>query len=47
MNSLIADTYPTFRLYQALRAQLIDLLADEDLRFTAPDSASRSTRRCC
>jgi len=34
MNSLITDTYPTFRLYQALRAQLIDLLADEDLRFT-------------
>lgn len=34
MNSLLTNTYPTFRLYQALRAQLMDLLVDEDLRFT-------------
>lgn len=34
MNSLITDYYPTFRMYQALRGQLLDLLADEDLRFT-------------
>ena len=34
MNSLTTQYYPTFRLYQALRGQLLDLLADEDLRFT-------------
>lgn len=34
MNSIMADYYPTFRLYQALRVQLLELLSDEDLRFT-------------
>ncbi|HSN76098.1 MAG TPA: DinB family protein [Anaerolineae bacterium] len=34
MNSLITDYYPTFRMYQALRGQLLELLSDEDLRFT-------------
>ena len=33
MNSIMADYYPTFRLYQALRVQLMELLTDEDLRF--------------
>jgi hypothetical protein len=34
MNSLITGYYPTFRMYQALRGQLLELLSDEDLRFT-------------
>lgn len=34
MNSLITQYYPTFRLYQALRGQLLELLSDDDLRFT-------------
>jgi hypothetical protein len=34
MNSILADYYPTFRLYQALRSQLMELLNDDDLRFT-------------
>lgn len=34
MNSLITDYYPTFRMYQALRGQLLELLSDDDLRFT-------------
>ncbi len=33
MNSIIADYYPTFRMYQALRTQLMDSLTDDDLRF--------------
>ena len=35
MNSLIENQYPTFELYQSLRAQLMDILADEDLLFAA------------
>jgi hypothetical protein len=34
MNSLMTQYYPTFRLYQALRGQLLESLADEDMRFT-------------
>jgi hypothetical protein len=34
MNSLMTQYYPTFRLYQALRGQLLESLADDDLRFT-------------
>lgn len=34
MNSLITDYYPTFRMYQALRTQLMELLSDDDLRYT-------------
>ena len=34
MNSLITDYYPTFCMYQALRGQLLELLSDDDLRFT-------------
>lgn len=32
MNSLITEYYPTFRMYQALRGQLLELLSDEDLQ---------------
>lgn len=35
MNSLIRDYYPTFQLYQALRDQLMDILTDDDLSYTA------------
>ena len=34
MNSLITGYYPTFHMYQALRTQLMDLLTDDDLRYT-------------
>ena len=33
MNSLIEKYYPTFELYQSLRAQLMQILTDEDLMF--------------
>lgn len=33
MNSLIENYYPTFELYQSLRAQLMQILTDEDLMF--------------
>ena len=34
MNSILADYYPTFRMYQALRTQLMDSLSDDDLGYT-------------
>ena len=34
MNSILTDYYPTFRMYQALRTQLMDSLTDDDLRYT-------------
>ena len=34
MNSILTDYYPTFRMYQALRTQLMDNLRDDDLRYT-------------
>ena len=34
MNSILTDYYPTFRMYQALRTQLMDSLSDDDLRYT-------------
>jgi hypothetical protein len=33
MNSIITDAYSLFELYQALRNQLVEILADEDLSF--------------
>lgn len=33
-NAIIENYYPMFELYQRLRAQLMDLLTDEDLSFT-------------
>ena len=33
MNTIIERYYPTFEQYQAVRAQLMDLLSDEDLSF--------------
>ena len=33
MNSLIENYYPTFELYQSLRAQLMETVTDEDLLF--------------
>jgi hypothetical protein len=33
MNSLIENYYPTFELYQSLRVQMMEVLADEDLLF--------------
>jgi hypothetical protein len=35
MNRLIENYYPTFEYYQALRGQLLDILSDEDLLFSA------------
>ena len=34
MNSIMAEYYPTFRMYQALRTQLMDSLSDDDLGYT-------------
>ena len=34
MNSILTDYFPTFRMYQALRTQLMDNLSDDDLRYT-------------
>ena len=33
MNRIVADYYPIFSLYQALREQLLDVLTDDDLAF--------------
>ncbi len=35
MNSVMRDYYPIFAMYQALRAQLMELLTDEDLQYRA------------
>ncbi len=37
MNSIMTNYYPTFRMYQALRNQLMELLDDKDLSFTPSD----------
>lgn len=34
MNSIMQNDYPVFRLYQALRTQLMGLLSDDDLAFS-------------
>lgn len=34
MNSIMTEYYPTFRMYQALRTQLMDSLRDDDLGYT-------------
>src|SRR5947207_1349124 len=34
MNRIMTEYYPIFQLYQALRDQLIELLADTDLHYT-------------
>ena len=34
MNSIMTEYYPTFRMYQALRTQLMDNLTDDDLGYT-------------
>jgi hypothetical protein len=34
MNRIMTEYYPTFRMYQGMRDQLIDLLADEDLGYS-------------
>lgn len=33
MNSIMQNVYPIFRMYQALRNQMMDLLSDEELNF--------------
>ncbi len=33
MNRILADYYPIFSLYQALRDQLLDVITDDDLSF--------------
>ena len=34
MNSILTDYFPMFRMYQALRTQLMDSLRDDDLSYT-------------
>jgi len=36
MNSIMRDYFPTFEMYQALRAQLMEILTNEDLQFRLP-----------
>lgn len=33
MNSIMEEYYPVFEMYQAMRAQLMDILSDEELDF--------------
>src|SRR5262245_38845230 len=35
MNSIMQQYWPIFEMYQALRPQMMAILADEDLRFTS------------
>ena len=46
MNSILTDYYPTFRMYQALRTQLMDSLSDDDLGYT-PGNANRPLGALC
>jgi hypothetical protein len=34
MNNLVAQYFPIFKLYQAIRGQLLDVLTDADLKYT-------------
>lgn len=34
MNQIITQHYPMFQMYQSLRGKLMDMLSDEDLRYT-------------
>ena len=34
MNSIMTDYFPVFEMYQAIRAQLMETLADSDLSYT-------------
>lgn len=36
MNSIIENYYPLFEYYQALRAQLMEIISDDDLAFQPP-----------
>ncbi|HEV2457794.1 MAG TPA: hypothetical protein VGS80_05465 [Ktedonobacterales bacterium] len=46
MNSIMADTYPTFELYQALRDQLMAILSDDDLAYQ-PGGATPALGALC
>jgi hypothetical protein len=46
VNKIIADYYPMFQMYQALREQLTGILADEDLRFS-PGGANPPLGELC
>ena len=46
MNSIMADTYPTFELYQSLRDQLMAILSDDDLAYQ-PGGATPALGALC
>jgi hypothetical protein len=46
MNRLMVDYYPTFAQYQALRAQMLDLLTDADLAYQ-PSAATATLGTLC
>jgi uncharacterized damage-inducible protein DinB len=46
MNSIMTNYYPMFRMYQALRSQLMELLDDGDLSFT-PGNGNPSLGALC
>src|SRR5262245_40798590 len=46
MNSIMREYFPTFQLYQAMRDQLMEILADDDLSFQ-PGGANRPLGELC
>lgn len=46
MNSIMRDYYPTFELYQAMRKELMEAVADVDLAYT-PGGANPSLGALC
>jgi hypothetical protein len=46
MNRIMTEYYPMFQMYQSLRDQLMDMLADEELGFT-PGGANPALGELC
>jgi len=46
MNSIMREYFPTFQLYQVMRDQLMEILADDDLSFQ-PGGANRPLGELC
>jgi uncharacterized damage-inducible protein DinB len=46
VNQIITNYYPMFKLYQSLRGQLMDLIADDDLGFT-PGGSNMTLGELC
>ncbi|RIK42630.1 MAG: hypothetical protein DCC55_08240 [Chloroflexi bacterium] len=46
MNSIMTEYWPTFEMYQSLRTQLMEILTDEELRFS-PGGANPTLGALC